>query len=171
MTLLLILFLTILQRVQWTASDIIPPKYNPQQPPAFGGPVVVRVNLFILSFHRLVEADQSFKIDAFLHMMWTDPRLTLPRTWDPTKRLVIGSSVLSQIWVPHLNFRNARSTTVVNSITPSLYATLSNASEIFMSAKMTLDLNCNMDFSRYPFDSQKCQIDIASRKYFSALHF
>jgi hypothetical protein len=30
---------------------------------------------------------------------------------------------------------------------------------------MTLDLNCNMDFASYPFDTQRCSVEIASCEY------
>lgn len=148
----------------WTPAEILPSNYNAHQPPSFTGPVRVEVSLFILNFHRLSEADQSFRIDVFLHLKWTDRRLTLPRSWDSNKKLVLGSPLVTQIWMPSLNFKNARSTAILNSLTPAVYATLSNSSEVFLTTKMTLDLNCNMDFANYPFDTQRCSVEIASRK-------
>ena len=148
----------------WSPSEVLPSNYNAQQPPSFTGPVEVGVSLFILNFHKLSEADQSFRIDIFLHLKWTDKRLTLPRSWDPNKKLVLGSPLVSQIWMPSLNFKNSRSTSILNSLTPSVYATLSNSSEVFLTTKMTLDVICNMNFANYPFDTQNCSVEIASRK-------
>ena len=150
----------------WTPAEVVPSNYNAQQPPSFNGPVAVGISLSILNFHRLSEADQSFKIDVFLHLKWSDRRLSLPRSWDPSKKLILGSALVNQIWMPTLNFKNARSTQIMNSLTPAIYATMGNTSEVFLSVKMTLDLNCNMDFARYPFDTQRCSVEIASCKYF-----
>lgn len=150
----------------WRVQEVIPSNYNNQQPPILstGEAVDVRVNLAILSFHKISELEQSIRLDTFMHIMWTDRRLTFPRSVDPSVQLVLGSQAVSHLWVPSLNFRNARSTQIFNSISPAVYATLSNRSEIFLAIRLSLDLNCDMDFSSYPFDTQRCKIEIGSRE-------
>lgn len=54
-------------------------------------------------------------------------------------------------------------------MTPAMYITINNESEIFLAAKMSLDLNCAMDFSNYPFDTQDCHVEVASREFVSLL--
>lgn len=150
---------------QWRIQDIFPSNYNSQQPPVVNDePVEVVINLAILSFHRISELDQSLRVDVFLHMIWTDRRVVLPQGLDPRKILILGSQTVSHLWVPALNFRNARSTQIFNSISPAVYATLNNESEIFLALRLSLELNCAMDFSKYPFDTQLCKIEIGSRK-------
>lgn len=150
---------------QWQMKDIFPANYNSQQPPVMNDePVEVLINLAILSFLRISELEQSIRIDAFMHMIWTDKRLVLPQGLDPRKSLVLGSQTVSHLWVPALNFRNARSTQIFNSIAPAVYATLNNKSEVFLALRIAVDLNCAMDFSKYPFDTQSCKIEIGSRK-------
>lgn len=150
----------------WRLQDIIGPTYNSQQPPSINDdePVEVVINLAILSFHKISETDQTLRADVFLHMIWTDKRLSLPQGYDPNKKLVLGSQTVSSLWMPALNFRNARSTQIFNSISPAVYATLNNKSEVFLAIRLALDLSCAMDFSRYPFDTQRCKIEIGSRK-------
>ena len=151
--------------LQWRLQDILPANYNNQQPPVVKDEAVeVRVNMAILSFHRISEVDQSLKLDIFLHLMWTDKRLNMPRGLDGRKKLVLGSQVVSHLWVPALNFRNARSTQIFNSISPAVYATLSNRSEVFLAVRLSLDVNCDMNFASYPFDTQRCKIEIGSRE-------
>jgi hypothetical protein len=146
-------------------QDIIGPTYNSQQPPSISDePVEVVINLSILSFHKISEIDQTLRADVFLHMIWTDKRLSLPPGYDANKKLVLGSQTVSSIWMPALNFRNSRSTQIFNSISPAVYATLNNKSEIFMAIRMALDLHCAMDFTSYPFDTQHCKIEIGSRE-------
>lgn len=124
----------------------------------------VKINVAILSFHKISEQDQSLRVDTFIHMLWTDPRLGFPRSVDPRGRLVLGNQMVSHLWHPALNFRNARSTQIFNSISPAVYATLNNRSEVFLALRLSLDLNCDMDFSSYPFDTQHCKIEIGSRE-------
>lgn len=155
---------------QWNVLDVIPQNYNNQQAPTIGrSPVEVEINLAIISFHKIDENQQSFIADVFLHKKWIDPRLKFPRTIDPRKKLVLNSQWLPRIWTPAINFRNARSSSISSTINPTIYVTLSNNSEVFVAAKMSLDLNCNFDFSKYPFDSQQCHIEVTSREY-SAFH-
>ena len=150
---------------QWSLQEILPPNYNNQQPPTFNGaPVEVEVNLSILSFQRINENEQSFVADVFLHQKWLDRRLTLPRGFNPKKKLVLNSNWLTRIWTPSINFRNARSSSIATAINPTLYVTLNNNSEVFVAAKMSLDLKCKMNFAKYPFDSHSCYIEITSRK-------
>lgn len=151
---------------QWRVQDIIPKNYNNQQPPVFDGqPVSVDISLSILTFRKISEADQSFSIDVFMHEAWTDKRLNLPVGFNSSQRLILGSQWISQIWIPSLNFRNARSVSVFQSLAPTVYATLNNESQIYLSAKLSLDLNCNMHMSKYPFDTQRCNVEIGARKY------
>lgn len=130
------------------------------------------MSLALLAFHKVSESDQSFRTDVFLHLKWKDPRLILPRSLVSNSfnhkgndKLILGSNWVSRLWIPALNFRNARSSAIFSSITPAIYITVNNESEVFLAAKMSLDLNCNMDFSKYPFDTQRCHVEVSSRKY------
>lgn len=158
---------------QWNLQDVLPANYNNQQAPNVDGqPVDIEVSLALLAFHKVSESDQSFRTDVFLHMKWTDPRLVLPRSFAANgfsqkvnDKLILGSNWVSRLWIPSLNFRNARSSAIFSSITPAIYLTVNNESQIFLAAKMSLDLNCNMDFSKYPFDTQRCHVEVSSREY------
>lgn len=157
-------------------QDILPSNYNNQQSPNVEGePVNINVSLALLAFHKVSESDQSFRTDVFIHLKWVDKRINLPRSLLNSNnihdKLILSSNWVSRLWIPSLNFRNARSSAIFSSMTPAMYITINNESEIFLAAKMSLDLNCAMDFSNYPFDTQDCQVEVASRMFVSLFTF
>src|SRR5699024_8214973 len=65
-----------------------------------------------------------------------------------------------RLWTPDTYFRNADSGRVSNILSPTYYFTVTNYTEIFMAVRLSLKLQCAMNFAKFPFDSQKCFINI-----------
>jgi hypothetical protein len=102
---------------------------------------------------------QSFNVDLFYHQYWTDNRLLAPKgLYQNSTKYTLSSQWKDRIWTPDTFFRNAISGGVANVMSPSLYFTVTERTNIFMAARLQMKLSCDMNFRKYPFDSQTCYI-------------
>lgn len=76
----------------------------------------------------------------------------------------LHNSWRDRLWVPDTYFRNAIHGSVSNILTPTHYFTVANYTQVFMAVRIQLRLSCDMNFAKYPFDSQKCFINITTSK-------
>jgi hypothetical protein len=103
----------------------------------------------------------SLGLDVFFHQSWTENRLVWPKGRSPDKPIRLGAKAKDILWIPDVYFKNAKSGELMNIIQDTLYFMVTK-DRIFMAARLYLDLNCNMNFEDYPFDSQKCKLEIMS---------
>jgi hypothetical protein len=89
-------------------------------------------------------------------------RLRLPTGVDSKSKLRLNKNWKDKLWTPDTYFRNAIEGSVSNIIDPILYFTIENQTKVFMAVKLTLEFSCDMDFVKYPFDSQTCSLDLSS---------
>ena len=120
------------------------------------------LNYFFLVIKCLIK--QAFDIDLFYHLYWNDDRLrgidNIP------ENITLGSEWKKHLWIPDTYFRNAISGGVANDMmSPSHYFIIRNRTNVFMAARLRMKLNCDMDFTEYPFDRQLCYMNITTRKY------
>ena len=87
----------------------------------------------------------------------------MPTGLDSKTKLRLNKSWKDRLWTPDTYFRNAIDGSVSN-INPMIYLTIENQTKVFMAVKLSLELSCDMDFVKYPFDTQKCSLELSSRK-------
>ena len=109
---------------------------------------------------------QSFAVEVFFHQYWTDLRLRTPAGLEPKTKIRLNKSWKEKLWTPDTYFRNAIDGSVSNIIDPIFYFTIKNQTKVFMAIKLTLEFSCDMNFEKYPFDTQKCSFEVSSRKWF-----
>lgn len=107
---------------------------------------------------------KSFTVDVFIQQKWRDFRLRTPRGIPNGHKIVLDENWKNALWKPSIHFKDARSGQVSNVISPSIYVTITNRSQVFMAAKLSLELNCDMHFAMYPFDKQQCSVELGSCK-------
>ena len=66
--------------------------------------------------------------------------------------------------MPDTYFRNSVSGGIPKLFFDNFYFKLSNTSDIFMAARVQMNINCDMNFIKFPFDRQKCFINITTRE-------
>ena len=116
---------------------------------------------------------QTFDVDIFYHNYWSDHRLRKPSNEKalahlPNKDSIplfkLGRSWHNRLWLPDTYFRNAIRGSISNILTPTQYISVKNYTEIFMAVRLSLRLSCEMNFAKFPFDTQKCFINITTSK-------
>lgn len=168
----LFIFLTISNNIPLTTADssdsfeILPGNYQKDVAPILkpDEPVRVKVSVIILSMSFSSGSEQVFDVDIFYHNRWKDPRLLLPTHAENASYYKISHSWSKKLWVPDTIFRNAHHGAISNILSPTYYFTVTNRTEVFMAVRLSLKLTCEMDFLRFPFDSQTCFFNITSSK-------
>ncbi|XP_062620562.1 acetylcholine receptor subunit alpha-like [Saccostrea cucullata] len=137
-------------------------KYNPNVRPTldYHKPVTVNVSVNLVTLHSLSERSQTLRTTVWIDLEWTD----LHMTWNRSLFGHIDSVVVPQekIWIPDVCIANE----VTNN--KCLLKSENGKSLIDYTGKATLWWNrevqtrCDVDISRYPFDTQVCSIRIGT---------
>lgn len=148
------------EATQMVIQKLEDPSYNPNvRPSVNGGATDVKVQTYI---REIDVDDENMKsdIDLTFRMIWTDSRLTYN---------VQGVGYVNILkphlaWLPDAFFKNAI-TTQLESVYPESYLRVFPNGRLIYSTRLALKQNCPMDFSRFPHDTQTCNVQIASYGY------
>lgn len=113
-------------------------------------------------------AAQTLDMDIFYHNIWSDPRLLAPNEGVINNGSNVSGGSLykldhrwsERLWTPNTYFRNAEAGSVSNILTPTHYYSVVNNTLVFMAVRLSLRLSCAMDFAKFPFDVQRCFLNI-----------
>ncbi|XP_041349964.1 glycine receptor subunit alpha-1-like isoform X2 [Gigantopelta aegis] len=106
--------------------------------------------------------DMDYGISMFLRQEWTDPRLVFN---DFNKSLVLGSKLLADIWVPDVYFAQSKKEHRHIITTPNVLLRLTPGGSILYSQRLSATIQCQMDLSKFPMDSQKCKLMLESYSF------
>ncbi|KAI1278452.1 Glycine receptor subunit alpha-3 [Halotydeus destructor] len=142
-------------------DQLLPPAYDPMIPPILNGKAVeVDIKISVLNIRSIKETDLTYTLDLFFHQHWTDHRLNTSTIG--SSRVVLDSTWLHKLWIPDSYFKNAIGGGITSVIFPAMYFTIYNNSRIFMATRVSVQLTCQMQFKKYPHDTQQCFIDVMS---------
>merc|ERR1719233_2838005 len=138
-------------------------KYNKDARPA-GGPIEVISSLYIRNIESVDIKNQDFTVDVTFRQKWVDQRLqysshsveylTLPRD--------------DMVWKPDTFFRNSKEAGFQMVPSKQFYVRVSPDGSVLYSLRLKLKQQCWMNLENFPFDSQECQIQIASYSHSSS---
>jgi len=143
-----------------------------------GDPLAVNLNVTILAFPEINTLELSFVADFILLMRWADPRLEFLNLRDKDDLNTLSKKVQRKLWVPTLNFPNARQAegTLVDAGTQTRVLKRGIAkpdniklaveadiyrgvnSPMVMTREYFIEFNCDYDLLMYPFDTQICEM-------------
>ena len=144
-----------------------------------GHPLDVKVNVTLLAIQKLHELDMTFSSKLILWLEWYDERVKFSnlKSKDFTN---IGHEKASDVWIPPLIFNNSKKDTMVllkqnamlfvkkRGFPEMAKHSLINEDFFYKGSENTLvyamgyqmTFSCIYDLSRYPFDTQTCQIEV-----------
>ncbi|KAJ7341739.1 hypothetical protein JRQ81_006585 [Phrynocephalus forsythii] len=121
--------------------------------PAFGGPAIpVGVDVQVESLDSISEVDMDFTMTLYLRHYWKDERLSFPS--HTNKSMTFDGRLVKKIWVPDVFFVHSKRSFIHDTTTDNI-----------MLRVITVTAMCNMDFSRFPLDTQTCTLELESYAY------
>ncbi|KAM7376753.1 hypothetical protein PAMP_006461 [Pampus punctatissimus] len=150
--------------------------------PAFGGPAIpVGVDVQVESLDSISEVDMDFTMTLYLRHYWKDERLSF--TSSTNKSMTFDGRLVKKIWVPDVFFVHSKRSFIHDTTTDNIMLrvfpdghvlySLRYSGSLYEHFRLKFDLNsivtvtaaCNMDFSRFPLDSQTCSLELESYAY------
>ncbi|XP_020912567.1 glycine receptor subunit alpha-2 [Exaiptasia diaphana] len=137
-------------------------RYDPRiRPNVNGPPTRISTGFWVLSIDSVSVTDMAFGVDIFLRQEWVDERLDIGLN----QTLSLGSSVMSDMWLPDTYFKNAKRSTFHDVTAKNLMLRIGNNGSVHYNTRVTLKILCIMDLRLYPFDVQHCPLHLESYGY------
>uniref|UniRef100_A0A1B6GS50 Neurotransmitter-gated ion-channel ligand-binding domain-containing protein n=1 Tax=Cuerna arida TaxID=1464854 RepID=A0A1B6GS50_9HEMI len=143
---------------------LLPTRYSKKVRPEIGGPATkVMVNMHIKSIGPVSETEGSYTMDVYFRQQWFDKRLSfyLPGL----EELTMSWLFLEKIWKPDTFFMNGKSSHLHRITSPNKFLRLRQDGLMMYSMRLTLTASCEMQFHKFPMDSQRCPLLIGSYGY------
>ncbi|KAM9354166.1 gamma-aminobutyric acid receptor subunit rho-2-like isoform 2-T2 [Pholidichthys leucotaenia] len=132
--------------------------------PAFAGPAVpVGVDVQVESLDSISEVDMDFTMTLYLRHYWKDERLAFPSATN--KSMTFDGRLVKKIWVPDVFFVHSKRSFIHDTTTDNIMLRVFPDGHVLYSLRVTVTAACNMDFSRFPLDTQTCTLELESYAY------
>ncbi|XP_039199043.1 gamma-aminobutyric acid receptor subunit rho-1-like isoform X3 [Crotalus tigris] len=132
--------------------------------PGFGGPAIpVGVDVQVESLDSISEVDMDFTMTLYLRHYWKDERLSFPST--NNQSMTFDGRLVKKIWVPDMFFVHSKRSFIHDTTTDNVMLRVQPDGQVLYSLRVTVTAMCNMDFSRFPLDTQTCSLEIESYAY------
>ncbi|XP_018584511.1 gamma-aminobutyric acid receptor subunit rho-2-like isoform X1 [Scleropages formosus] len=132
--------------------------------PSFGGPAIpVGVDVQVESLDSISEVDMDFTVTLYLRHYWKDERLAFPSSTN--KSMTFDGRLVKKIWVPDVFFVHSKRSFIHDTTTDNIMLRVFPDGHVLYSLRVTVTAACNMDFSRFPLDSQTCSLELESYAY------
>ncbi|KAK7077118.1 hypothetical protein SK128_010597 [Halocaridina rubra] len=122
-------------------------------------PTHVKVQTYIRNMD-VDDVDMKINLDITFRMHWNDYRLAFDT--ENVNNVVIVNP--KKAWLPDAFFKNSI-TTQHESVYPESYLRVSPNGDLIYSTRLSVNLKCPMDLARFPHDTQKCVMSVASYGY------
>lgn len=136
--------------------DPVAPPRRPNQP------VNVELGFYVEQLSEISEADHSFRIEAFVDMIWCDPRLAYSAEEKGEARKVyleeLAHETLRSIWWPDLAIVNAAEPPRLRQEELLVYPD----GTVVYEERLVAEIKARLDLSKFPFDTQQLEIEAES---------
>lgn len=136
--------------------------YDKNFPPNKDNVTDVSVQLYITDFNSESEKEREIEFTLNLRMNWTDGRLDFTRNGTNFDVITFGDDIVDSIWIPDLYFLQERKSLLHGLFKNNQLVYIFKNGSVFYSGRFNIQSHCVMTFEKYPFDTQKCPIEIQS---------
>jgi len=151
------------EKTQLTLLDEKFKQYNKVLAPSYR--VDVTVNIFVDTMSSISEASMDYDLTLFFRQFWNEPRLAWGLENNLTRKDEIYSidcSYIEQIWIPDLFFVDEKESRRHEIFRKNALLEIRPNGDIMFSERLTLKIGCKMHLGLFPFDSQRCPLNIES---------
>ena len=131
-----------------------------------GKPLIIGVDVNVRNILDVDEIKQLISLETSLKFYWPDPRISVDqRKIQDKKYVTLNSEEYSRFWIPDIfidQAKDLRDPTFYRK--PASFRVYNNGTMRFAS-RVNYDVACNMDFKRFPVDTQECKIAYESFSY------
>uniref|UniRef100_A0A3P9P932 Gamma-aminobutyric acid type A receptor subunit rho2a n=1 Tax=Poecilia reticulata TaxID=8081 RepID=A0A3P9P932_POERE len=99
----------------------------------------------------------------YLRHYWKDERLSFSSSTN--KSMTFDGRLVKKIWVPDVFFVHSKRSFIHDTTTDNIMLRVFPDGHVLYSLRVTVTAACNMDFSRFPLDSQTCSLELESYAY------
>ncbi|KAM6912502.1 gamma-aminobutyric acid receptor subunit rho-2a [Xenentodon cancila] len=99
----------------------------------------------------------------YLRHYWKDERLAFSSSTN--KSMTFDGRLVKKIWVPDVFFVHSKRSFIHDTTTDNIMLRVFPDGHVLYSLRVTVTAACNMDFSRFPLDSQTCSLELESYAY------
>eukprot|EP00058_Branchiostoma_floridae_P007686 XP_002593174.1 hypothetical protein BRAFLDRAFT_72747 [Branchiostoma floridae] len=143
-------------------------KYDKRFRPNFrGSNVRVIVQMYVNGLSSISDSEMDYKLIFFLRQRWNDPRLRYgnfePEVTQPF--VTLDESALADLWVPDVFFENGKGAAYPEGKEHTTLIRIYPSGDILFTRKLSFLLSCPMNFQTFPFDTQRCGIQMESYGY------
>ncbi|XGW08754.1 hypothetical protein V3C99_011233 [Haemonchus contortus] len=134
------------------------------------GPVIVVTSLNIRSISAVSEKNMEFVAQFRFRQEWFDDRLRFMDHQGPLSPEFRNFEFIhvardQRLWIPDTFFQNERNGWYHMLDQENRFLKIRSDGKLIYDRRLTLHLSCSMHLSRYPMDSQNCEIAFASYAY------
>ena len=159
---------------EWVSQAwCIPPNFDPHlEPwnvPENGNqpiPYKYEFTFDILDVKEVNDRRQTVTLMMYLRVKWFEPRLRINKNtskWiEPKSRLSLAPHVLKHLWYPDLEIYGLETFTTKSVLKKMGEVNIFKNRFIKYNARVDVTFSCQMDFNRFPLDSQSCPFQIGS---------
>ncbi|KAF8789482.1 Glycine receptor subunit alpha-2 like protein [Argiope bruennichi] len=130
----------------------------PEGSGGYGSPVQVRCEMYLIDISEVNDLHMDFRAMMYFRQIWNDSRLAYPN--QPIRSIVLNDRNL--IWTPDLFFFQEKEGIHHSLISPNTFIRITRDGEVRYSVRVSMTFKCPMDFTKYPHDIQKCDMQIES---------
>ncbi|XP_014445924.1 gamma-aminobutyric acid receptor subunit rho-1 [Tupaia chinensis] len=105
----------------------------------------------------------DFTMTLYLRHYWKDERLSFPSANNLS--MTFDGRLVKKIWVPDMFFVHSKRSFIHDTTTDNVMLRVQPDGTVLYSLRVTVTAMCNMDFSRFPLDTQTCSLEIESYAY------
>ena len=133
-------------------------------------PDIAKVQIAVESMKHVETSKKTYFLDGYLRVWWSDPRLAFGNH-TCLEQLTLGPPEFqpsSQIWVPPISIQGSQKYDMIGGASPGEMLRLNRDGSLYWSRKLGVELNCEMNFGRLPYDVQYCLVGVWLYRYKSA---
>merc|ERR1711970_91718 len=129
-----------------------------------GAPVEITAAINLRNILDVKEKEQIISLETTLKLYWKDERIKVkdPKYLDGVDSigpyLILKPSQADSSWMPDVFIDQAKAMRIPTFYTKPASLRVYNDSTIFYMARTNYDVNCDMDFHRFPVDEQYCDV-------------
>ncbi|XP_028515357.1 gamma-aminobutyric acid receptor subunit beta, partial [Exaiptasia diaphana] len=131
------------------------------RPNAGGKPVEVEVEFKVVSLGEINEARMEYTMDIFFRQWWNDPRFK----HNYTESFTMAEDASKIFWIPDTYFINSMKSSYHRVTKDNARIIIKPDGDVYYSIRLTLVLQCYMNLSLYPMDTQECPLLLESYAY------